>query len=929
MQKKSTRTLPLFIFGLLFAVPLIASAATPAFGAGCKASQDVAFMVQQFKALQSKGLTLCRAQINLADDTDPYVVPMLKMMIAEGAKYGVQIRPILFVPFSWGSNVTDGGKYPASTGLYQQGYDRVHKFVLNFKDQITDWEFENELNLLAGVNYGNGWTAAEFNSPLMNQWASVLKGMSDAIGAINATYGLQLRRTIGTTSTMFGFLDFMQSQGVNFDVVGYHYYEPLGTDPNNIWGGSRPPYNLFQKLASYGKPVVFNEINCAEIYNAAYENTAGQPLTEKCFKTENAILNYLTTQTYANIQEIQLYELFDEPQKATPENHFGIFYDANTPKISAYIAAAYAGGTLTAAEQAELTSRGFSVGKSVLPVTVPVPTVTIAASPTSVSSGGASTLTWSSTNATSCTASGGWSGSKSTNGSQSVTVAATAIYTLTCTGSGGSATNSVNISATTPPPPPPPAVTVSPSGATATPGVGTLVDSSLNSWTVSPAGVVMKNGVAAGFTTQVVLMLWYNNAIYQKNAPGGWWMWLGSTWSAQLPGDPRTTVTPPSPPPPVVPPPPPQVVGAPVIAISANPSYVGAGQSSTLIWSATNASSCALSGGIIVNGLGPSGTQLVTPSVSGAAYIITCTGAGGSANATAIVLSTGSGATKISANDRVQVSSGPLNVRATANTAGTLLGTQATGAFGTVISGPIAQGGFNWWNVNYDTGVDGWSVENYLTKAVATTDTNSPSTPSGLTAVAISPSQINLTWQASTDNVAVTGYKIFRNGVQIGTSAGTTYSDSSLTASNVYGYTVSAYDAAGNNSGQSSSASTITTNSAASITVGGRVVTTGNLNIRQNASPSAPKLGTAPIGTIGTVVSGPTTADNYTWWQINYSNGVSGWSIATYLAPLAPATPVYGTTNPSETASPYAQIQNMIKQIVQIQAMLAAAAASN
>ena len=89
-------------------------------------------------------------------------------------------------------------------------------------------------------------------------------------------------------------------------------------------------------------------------------------------------------------------------------------------------------------------------------------------------------------------------------------------------------------------------------------------------------------------------------------------------------------------------------------------------------------------------------------------------------------------------------------------------------------------------------------------------DTTPPSTPTNLAASAISSSQINLTWTASTDNVGVTGYKIFRGGTQVGTSATNSYSDTGLSASTAYSYTVSAYDAAGNNSAQSSSASATT-----------------------------------------------------------------------------------------------------------------------
>src|SRR3989344_4707522 len=104
--------------------------------------------------------------------------------------------------------------------------------------------------------------------------------------------------------------------------------------------------------------------------------------------------------------------------------------------------------------------------------------------------------------------------------------------------------------------------------------------------------------------------------------------------------------------------------------------------------------------------------------------------------------------------------------------------------------------------------VFGYNMWNAYRSTVGS-DTAAPSTPTGLTATAAS-SQINLSWTASTDNVGVTGYKIFRGGVQVGISVTTNYSDTGLTASTLYTYTVSAYDAANNNSAQSSAASATT-----------------------------------------------------------------------------------------------------------------------
>jgi hypothetical protein len=68
--------------------------------------------------------------------------------------------------------------------------------------------------------------------------------------------------------------------------------------------------------------------------------------------------------------------------------------------------------------------------------------------------------------------------------------------------------------------------------------------------------------------------------------------------------------------------------------------------------------------------------------------------------------------------DRIRVSSGPVNVRSKPSTdrSSKIRGTQATGALGTVIDGPSVASGYTWWKINYNSGADGWSAENYLQK---------------------------------------------------------------------------------------------------------------------------------------------------------------------------------------------------------------------
>ncbi|MFJ3902948.1 glycosyl hydrolase family 8 [Streptomyces sp. NPDC090025] len=89
-------------------------------------------------------------------------------------------------------------------------------------------------------------------------------------------------------------------------------------------------------------------------------------------------------------------------------------------------------------------------------------------------------------------------------------------------------------------------------------------------------------------------------------------------------------------------------------------------------------------------------------------------------------------------------------------------------------------------------------------------DTTPPSTPAGLRTTATTSTSATLAWTAATDDVGVTGYDVYRGGTLVGTAPGTSYTDSGLTASTTYSYTVKARDAAGNVSAASSPLSVTT-----------------------------------------------------------------------------------------------------------------------
>jgi beta-lactamase superfamily II metal-dependent hydrolase len=120
------------------------------------------------------------------------------------------------------------------------------------------------------------------------------------------------------------------------------------------------------------------------------------------------------------------------------------------------------------------------------------------------------------------------------------------------------------------------------------------------------------------------------------------------------------------------------------------------------------------------------------------------------------------------------------------------------------------------------TVTQGTSSVTYASKGMA--DTQPPTAPGSLVATAASVSEIDLSWSASTDNVGVTGYNVYRstNGSTFslaGTPTATGFADLGLSSSTTYWYRVTAKDAAGNESAVSNTVSATTLTPVRTLTV--------------------------------------------------------------------------------------------------------------
>ncbi len=126
-----------------------------------------------------------------------------------------------------------------------------------------------------------------------------------------------------------------------------------------------------------------------------------------------------------------------------------------------------------------------------------------------------------------------------------------------------------------------------------------------------------------------------------------------------------------------------------------------------------------------------------------------------------------------------------------------------------------------------------------VTTAGSAADTVAPSSPAGLVASGVTATSFALSWTASTDNVGVTGYEVFRDGVSLGAPASTSFSVTGLAPSTAYAMTVRARDAAGNWSTPSATLSVTTAASpGGGTTVNGRVI---SVNLSDGTNSLAPE----------------------------------------------------------------------------------------
>lgn len=273
-------------------------------------------------------------------------------------------------------------------------------------------------------------------------------------------------------------------------------------------------------------------------------------------------------------------------------------------------------GAFRGAYEGEGTNPGWHLALAIKPShgVVPAPVITLSADPFTVPLQGSSTLNWNVNNADSCTASGGWSGSRSLTGSATVgPLASTTTFTLTCTGSGGSTAQSVTVTTASSTPVPSINISVSPTNVAA--GESTAL-----AWQSTNATSCMASGGWSGTrpttgTETVGPIQSATSFTLTCTGPGG-----SGTDTVAV-----------------------GVAAAPALLFQADRTSLPTGESATLTWNSTNATSCSASDAWSGN-KATSGSQSTGAITAASTFTLTCSGAGGAiTRQVSVAVATGSG----------------------------------------------------------------------------------------------------------------------------------------------------------------------------------------------------------------------------------------------------------------------------------------------
>lgn len=257
----------------------------------------------QIDLLKKMNMNMYRIDVQSQLANGYMTVPHLYKPLKEAADAaGITILPMLY-PRDMDLSLSESESY-------KRGRVLGDRFARRYADDFTYYNIANELDLkclISGSSY-SGASTKHYDQKKFKIIAAYLKGMDEGIKSKDPT----AKTIVNVTWMHFQFLLMLERAGVNFDIVGYNWYnemENLALQNHNI-------SDITEFLASkFTKPIWFMEVG---VRNA----TGTVPDA-----TQKAFLDSFIAKCRKNprVQAAMVYELFDEPQKSGIEANYGIF----------------------------------------------------------------------------------------------------------------------------------------------------------------------------------------------------------------------------------------------------------------------------------------------------------------------------------------------------------------------------------------------------------------------------------------------------------------------------------------------------------------------------------------------------------------------------------------------------------------------------
>jgi hypothetical protein len=271
---------------------------------------------QEFKLLKEHQFDMYR--IDIRTDSSGNVVwypERFEELLSESVKEKVDILPIIIID----QLINEYTLSPEEA--YMLGKKQTKGFVRKYGKYFDYYELGNEQERKIILPNVNGSLMSDYNQRKFKIVSSYLKGMMEAIKINDPSAKL----LISASWLHWGYFDLLESAGINFDIISYHWYSNMGS----MFNSRHENVNIINTLTKrYNKPIWITEINKKD--GSIYGTEEEQAYWVDYFIHE---LDY-----QSNIKALFIYELYDESNLKNQdwisegEAYYGIVKWKTTPK---------------------------------------------------------------------------------------------------------------------------------------------------------------------------------------------------------------------------------------------------------------------------------------------------------------------------------------------------------------------------------------------------------------------------------------------------------------------------------------------------------------------------------------------------------------------------------------------------------------------